>query len=86
MRPVKKDIQVKIEVVLSRKEGKGFLSQLRIVRWIVDGKVGEPMLEKRSFRMKKDGTYGEKGKATGFNKLDWQVITDNLEDIGMFLR
>lgn len=75
-----KSIEGKVVKVLQEQEGFGGTNQLRIVRWIVDGKDTGALLEKRNFFGTKDGDL-KMGKAKGFNKTEVAYIVDHWNEI-----
>ena len=75
-----KEITCDVVKVLSNQESGMGQNQLRIVRWIVDGKDTGALLEKRNFFTTKDGDE-RMGKAKGMNMTDIQYILDNIEEI-----
>jgi ribosomal protein S28E/S33 len=75
-----KSIECQVVKVLMSTEAFGGSNQLRIVRWIVDGKDTGALLEKRNLFTTKEG--GEKmGKAKGFNLTDLNYVIQNWEEI-----
>lgn len=58
----------------------GGTNQIRIVRWIVDGKDTGALLEKRNFFNSKDGDE-KMGKAKGFNKSEVQFLVEQWKEI-----
>lgn len=78
MPPKKIECEV-VKVLDSQETGMG-KNELRIVRWIVDGKDTGALLEKRNFFNTKDGDE-KMGKAKGFNKNDLSYIVQNWNDI-----
>lgn len=80
-----KNIECKvIKVLMSSEAGRQGTNQLRIVRWIVDGKDTGALLEKRNLYTTKDGEE-RMGKAKGFNKLDVSYVVDNWKEIQTLL-
>ena len=80
-----KNIECKVVKVLMSVEAGGFgANQLRIVRWIVDGKDTGALLEKRNLYTTKDGQE-RMGKAKGFNKADTTYIVENWAEIQTLL-
>lgn len=76
-----KNIECKVVKVLMSTEAGGFgANQLRVVRWIVDGKDTGALLEKRNLYTTKDGQE-RMGKAKGFNKNEVAYIVDNWKEI-----
>ena len=73
-------IECKVVKVLQEQKSMGGSNQIRIVRWVVDGKDTGAQLEKRNFYLSKEGE--EKiGKAKGFNKEEVKYLADNWKDI-----
>lgn len=68
-----------VKVLISNDSGMG-KNELRIVRWIVDGKDTGALLEKRNFFTTKDGDE-RMGKAKGFNLTDLNYIRDNWAEV-----
>lgn len=68
-----------VKVLISTEAGMG-TNQLRIVRWIVDGKDTGALLEKRNFYTTKGGEE-RMGKAKGFNLTDLNYIVQNWKEI-----
>ncbi len=75
-----KTIECKVVKVLISNETGRSQNQLRIVRWIVDGKDTGALLEKRSFFTTKDGEE-KMGKARGLNLIDLKHIVENWAEI-----
>jgi hypothetical protein len=75
-----KSIECKVvKVLMTQDAGRGN-NQLRIVRWIIDGKDTGALLEKRNFFSTKDGDE-KMGKAKGMNLADLNHIIQNWEEI-----
>jgi hypothetical protein len=80
-----KNIECKVvKVLMSQEAGRGGTNQLRIVRWIVDGKDTGALLEKRNLYTTKDGDE-RMGKAKGFNKADVTYVVENWKEIETLL-
>jgi len=80
-----KNIECKVvKVLMSQEAGRGGTNQLRIVRWIVDGKDTGALLEKRNLYTTKDGDE-RMGKAKGFNKADATYVVENWKEIETLL-
>jgi ribosomal protein S28E/S33 len=75
-----KSIECNVVKVLMSTDSAGGVNQLRIVRWIVDGKDTGALLEKRNFFSTKGGEE-KMGKAKGFNLNDLNHIIQNWEEI-----
>lgn len=75
-----KNIECQVVKVLMSTDSRGGNNQLRIVRWIVDGKDTGALLEKRNFFSTKDGDE-KMGKAKGFNLTELKYIVQNWSDI-----
>ena len=73
-----------VKVLVSQEAGRGGTNQLRIVRWIVDGKDTGALLEKRNLFTTKDGQE-RMGKAKGFNRADVSYVVDNWKEIQTLL-
>jgi hypothetical protein len=85
MEPKGKNIECKVVKVLMSQEAGGFgENQLRIVRWIVDGKDTGALLEKRNLYTTKDG-QDRMGKAKGFNRADVAFVVENWKEIQTLL-
>lgn len=78
--PAAKNIECKVVKVLQEQKSMGGTNQLRVVRWIVDGKDTGALLEKRNFYTTKDGE-DKMGKAKGFNKEEVRFLVDNWGNI-----
>jgi len=74
-----KRIEAKVLKVLSEENTKAGRVQLRVVRWVSNGREGEVKLEKRTF-FEIDGEE-RNGKSLGLNKTDMAVIAENLAEI-----
>jgi hypothetical protein len=75
-----KSIECKVVKVLQEQKSQGGSNQLRVVRWLVDGKEQGAQLEKRNFYIDKSGE--EKiGKAKGLSKDEVKYIVDSWKDI-----
>lgn len=72
-----------VKVLMTQESGRGN-NQLRIVRWIVDGKDTGALLEKRNFFTTKDGEE-KMGKAKGMNRSDVTYIVQNWTEIQTLL-
>jgi ribosomal protein S28E/S33 len=77
---VEKNIEGKVVKVLQEQPTRGGTNQLRIMRWIVDGKDTGALLEKRNLFVTPDGME-KMGKAKGFNKNEVQYIVDHWAEI-----
>lgn len=79
------DIKEDVLLVLKRDEYKrGGASELRIVRWIIDGKTGQPFLERREKWQTEDG-FQKMGKAKGLSAGDFWTILERAEEIGRIM-
>ncbi len=78
--PAQKMIECKVVKMLQETKSMGGTNQIRIVRWIVDGKDTGALLEKRNFYTSKDGD-DKMGKAKGFNKEEVRYLVDNWKEI-----
>ena len=78
--PPTKNIECEVVKVLMTTEAGAGNNQIRIVKWIVDGKDTGAQLEKRNFFTTKDGQE-RMGKAKGFNATEVKVLIDNAEEI-----
>jgi hypothetical protein len=72
-----------VKVLMTQDMGRG-INQIRIVRWIVDGKDTGALLEKRNFFKSKEGDE-KMGKAKGFNRSDVSYIVENWKEIQTLL-
>ncbi len=75
---IREDVLWVIQEQQNEKSGGG--TDLRIIRWIVDGKPGKPMLEKRDWYLSEDGDR-KAGKAKGMTAGDFYLIVKNLRVI-----
>ena len=76
-----KNIECKVvKVLMSQDAGKNGTNQVRIVRWIVDGKDTGALLEKRNLFTTADGDE-RMGKAKGFNLADLNFIVQHWGEI-----
>ena len=75
-----KTIECKVVKVLQEAPTSGGSNQLRIVRWIVDGKDTGALLEKRNLFSTADG-QAKMGKAKGLNKTELKFIIDSWKEI-----
>lgn len=75
-----KSIECNVVKVLMSTESGGGVNQMRVVRWIVNGKDTGALLEKRNFFQTKDGEE-KMGKAKGFNLSDLNYLIQNWEEI-----
>jgi hypothetical protein len=79
------DIREDVLLVLKRDEYKrGGASELRIVRWIIDGKTGQPFIERREKWQTEDG-FQKMGKAKGLSAGDFWLILERAEEIGRIM-
>ncbi len=80
-----KNIECKVVKVLMSTDAGGFgANQLRVVRWIVNGKDTGALLEKRNLYTTKDGQE-RMGKAKGFNMTDVAYVVENWKEIQTLL-
>jgi hypothetical protein len=80
-----KSIECKVvKVLVSQEAGRGGSNQLRIVRWIVDGKDTGALLEKRNLFTTAAGQE-RMGKAKGFNRADVAYVVENWTEIQTLL-
>lgn len=75
-----KDIQCQVVKVIQDQPSRGGTNQLRIVRWIVDGKDTGALLEKRNLFISPDGME-KMGKAKGLNKKEMQYIVEHWNEL-----
>jgi hypothetical protein len=62
-------------------EKSGTTTVIRIVAWVVNGREGGPVLEKRDLYRSEDGTM-KPGKARGFSAADYWFILEHSNVIG----
>ena len=80
-----KNIECKVVKVLMSTDAGGFGSnQLRVVRWIVNGKDTGALLEKRNLYTTKDGQE-RMGKAKGLNQAEVAYIVEHWKEIQALL-
>lgn len=80
-----KNIECKVvKVLMSQEAGRGGSNQLRIVRWVVDGKDTGALLEKRNLFTTAAGQE-RMGKAKGFNRADVAYVVENWGEIQTLL-
>ena len=79
--PGAKNIECKVVKVLQEQESRGGNNQIRIVRWIVDGKDTGALLEKRNFFGSQEGGDAKMGKAKGMNKAEIKFLVENWNEI-----
>jgi hypothetical protein len=81
-----KDIKEKVLWVIQSSENQkgGGGTDLRIIQWIVDGKPGRPMLEKRDWFLDYQGDR-KAGKAKGMTAGDLYQVIKNLRAIAKLL-
>lgn len=76
----KTDIKEKILKVIHEEEGETGGTQIRILKWVIDGKETQSYLEKRTYRIQPDKSkYFNKAK--GFTKKDLNILVENWDDI-----
>ena len=75
-----KNIECNVVKILQDQPTRGGTNQIRIVRWIVDGKDTGALLEKRNIFVSQDGME-KMGKAKGFNKAEVKFLVDNWAEI-----
>lgn len=81
----KKDIQEKVLWVIQSSENqKGGGTDLRVIQWVIDGKPGRPMLEKRDWYNTAEGDR-KAGKAKGMGAGDLYLIIKNIKQIARLL-
>ena len=68
--------------VISVRNGKQ-ASQMRVVKWIIDGEEKDPQFEKRQFFVAADGSK-KIGKVLGLKKNDMEFIIENWDQIGLY--
>lgn len=79
-----KNIQEDVLKIYDRGEGIRGATELRVVRWIVDGKPTQIVIERRE-RFRKE--HGEvPGKASGLNLADLLLIEQHMDEIKAFMR
>ncbi|QOR55562.1 MAG: hypothetical protein UMS36scaffold28_52 [Phage 59_13] len=78
----KAEIESEVLWVISSRESErgGTGTELRVVRWIIDGKPAKPLLEKRDWFASQDGEI-KPGKARGLNSFDLAKIVMNVRKI-----
>ncbi|MEK7767824.1 MAG: hypothetical protein AAB368_16460 [bacterium] len=82
----KKDISVEIVKVLREdKTGKSGAVQLRIVRWVIDGKANRPALEKRG-TYTTDSGEARSSKAQGLTYEDVKLVVSQWAEIEPLLK
>jgi len=79
------DIKENVLKLLKRDEYKrGGISELRIVAWVIDGKQGQPLLERREKWVTEDGNE-KLGKSKGLPASDVWIILENAPEIGKIM-
>ncbi len=81
-----KDIQERVLWVIQSQENQkgGGGTDLRVIQWVVDGKAGRPMLEKRDWFVSEEGDR-KAGKAKGMTAGDLYLIIKNIKAIANLL-
>lgn len=79
------DIKEKVDIVLRENKYQKRVTQIRVVRWVVDGIDKGPKLEKRNFMIGTDGVI-RAGRCAGFNREEFNFLVENKEDIESFLK
>jgi len=80
------DIRESVKLVLKRDEYKrGGISELRIIAWIIDGKEGQPYLERREKWTTEDG-HEKLGKSKGLSAGDFWILLERREEIGVHMK
>lgn len=74
-----KDIQEKVLKVIQRNEGERSITEIRVISWVIDGKVMAPGLEKREKFKTEEGERS--GKAKAFSMADLILIQNNWDEI-----
>jgi len=76
----KNNIEEKVIRVIHDEEGESGGTQIRILKWVIDGKESQTYLEKRQYRIQPDKSkYFNKAK--GFTKRDLNVLAENWDSI-----
>lgn len=76
------DIKEKIIKVFKRDaSARGNISELRVISWVVDGKVRAPKFERREKYTTEDGEHERPGKAGGLTLEDLAFVADHYEEI-----
>ncbi len=76
----RKDISVEIVKMLREDASKSGAVQLRIVRWVIDGKANKPSLEKRG-TYTTDSGEARSSKAQGLNYDDVKLVVSRWNEI-----
>lgn len=75
-----KDFKEKVLGVIHDEEGESGGTQIRILKWVIDGKESQTYLEKRQYRIQPDKSkYFNKAK--GFTKRDLNILAENWDAI-----
>lgn len=76
----RKNIEERELKVYQKSENKMGETRLRLVSWVIDGKILDPMFEKRAFSVNQDGNV-RMGKAKGMTLADIQFVQQNIAAI-----
>lgn len=76
----RKDISVEIVKMLREDQSKSGAVQLRIVRWVIDGKANKPALEKRGTYKTENGE-ARSSKAQGLTYDDVKLVVSRWAEI-----
>lgn len=60
------------------------ISRFQVMKWNVDGKDTAPKVERREYRIKKDGTESM-GRGGGLTKADCVYLVTHWDEVSMFL-
>lgn len=80
MSEARKDISVEIVKLLREDKSKSGAVQLRIVRWVIDGKANKPALEKRG-TYTTDSGEARSSKAQGLTYDDVKLVVSRWAEI-----
>jgi hypothetical protein len=72
-------------IIAETSNDKGGGTFLRVMSWVVDGKVTKPVIEKREYWMTEDGLR-RVGKAKGITAMDFLAILRDLSAVSEYLQ
>jgi len=78
-KPKKKNIESQTILLIQDNSGEHGGHEIRVVKWMIDGKLTQPFLEKRQYKLQE----GKKifFKAKGFVKDDLNILVENWDSI-----
>lgn len=79
-----KDFKEKVLGVIHDEEGESGGVQIRVLKWVIDGKESQTYLEKRQYRIQPDKSKFF-SKAKGFTKSDLNLLAEKWDDVAKLM-